>query len=115
MKFPILTILVLILGFTAFGQTFSSDWQKVPPTFSGNDFESIWRSLLKSEDFFKKDEFETTAKFIERINNPLNVKLGNNLTVADTLIFVYKPSSKDFLNFSGLSSEYDADNEYFKR
>lgn len=111
MKFSISIILVLILGFTAFGQTFSSDWQKVPATFSGNDFESIWHSLLRSQDFFKKDEFETTAKFTERINNPLNIKLGNNLTAANTLIFVYKPSSKNFLNFSGLSSEYDADNE----
>lgn len=111
MKFSILITLVLILGFSAFGQTFSSDWQKVPSTFKGNDFEAIYNSLISSQKFFEKDEFETTAKFKERITNPENVKFAGNLTAADTLVFVYEPSPNDYGFINGLLVEYDADKE----
>jgi len=114
MKFSILIILILALGLTAFGQTFSSNWEKVPTAFNGDDFETIYSSLLLSRKFFEKDEFETTAKFIERINNPANINLGNNLTAANTLVFVYKPSPNDYSFGNRLLSEYDADNEVLK-
>ena len=114
MKFSILIILIFTLGLTAFGQTFFSNWEKVPTIFNGNDFETIYSSLLLSRKFFEKDEFETTAKFIERINNPENIDLGNNLTAANTLFFVYKPSPKDYSFANRLFSEYDADNEDLK-
>jgi TonB family protein len=109
MKSSILAALVLLLVFSAFGQTFSPNWEKVPPSFNGNDFETIYDSLLLSRKFFQKNEFETTAKFNERVNNPVNIKLGGNLTAANTLVFVYKP----FGNFvsDGLSAEYNADKE----
>ncbi len=111
MKCSILITLVLFLGFSALGQTFSSDWQKVPSTFKGNDFEAIYNSLISSQKFFEKDEFETTTKFTERITNPANIKFAGNLTAADTLVFVYEPSANDYGFINGLLVEYDADKE----
>lgn len=99
------------MGFSALGQTFSSDWQKVPSTFKGNDFEAIYNSLISSQKFFEKDEFETTTKFTERITNPANIKFAGNLTAADTLVFVYEPSANDYGFINGLLVEYDADKE----
>lgn len=109
MKIKLSILIVLFCVPLSFGQTFSPEWQKVPVTFNGHDFEAIFDVLLSARDFFKKDEFETTAKFTERISNPANIKLGNNLTAADTLIFVYRPSPEKFHGLGDLTSKYDAD------
>jgi TonB family protein len=115
MKSSVSVALVLLLAFSTFGQTFSTNWEKVPRSFIGNDFETIYDSLLLSRKFFQKDEFETTAKYDERINNPVNIRLGSNLTAANTLVFIYKPSQNhlptDVFTDNSLSAEYNADRE----
>ncbi len=115
MKSFVTVTLVLLLVFSTFGQTFSPNWEKVPPTFIGNDFETIYDSLLLSRKFFQKDEFETTAKFDERVNNRVNIRLGGKLTAANTLVFVYKPSLvhslADIFTKNSLLTEYNADTE----
>ena len=87
--------------------SFSPDWQLIPSNFVGHDFKSIYEFLFNSKSSLEKDEFETTAQFENRINNRTSIKIGNNLTAANELIFVYRPTDS---SLNGLTSKYDADN-----
>jgi hypothetical protein len=87
---------------------FQNDWEKIPRNFVGNNFEEIYYYLLRNKPKTRKDEFETTAEYEQRIADKTKVSLGNGLTAQDSLIFVYHPG--DFATY-GLRTQYDADKE----
>lgn len=102
--------LYFIIGFVlqASGQTFSSKWAKVPPTFKGNDARAIAMSLLKWEASIIKDQFEKTTDFEARRSDPKKVILGPGLTAENQLVFRLKLEQ---YSYSMPEVHYDADTE----
>jgi len=109
-KLSILSLLfVLTFSFAAFGQNFSSDWQKVPTDFEGDDFNAVYHALLSSPVLKEKSEFETTADYQKRISETSKIILGGNKSIANDFIFVYRPKSDSYEMRE--ASQYDADKQ----
>jgi hypothetical protein len=103
----ILSILfIFVFGLSVFGQTFSTDWQKVPMGFQGDDVEKIYRILSKSPNLKGKTEFETTADYQKRISDLSKIPLPNK-SADSVLTFIYHPKFDSYS--SKLTSKYDAD------
>jgi hypothetical protein len=106
MKYLLSIIFILIFSLSAFGQTFSSDWQKVPITFQGDDFEKIYKTLSDSPNLKDKSEYETTAEYQKRVTDLTKIALSDK-SAASVLAFVYRPERIEFSRF--LTAKYDAD------
>jgi hypothetical protein len=101
-------LFILIFSLSIAGQTFSSDWQKVPATFQGDDVEKIYKILESTPVLKEKSEFETTADYQKRVNDLSKIDFGNQLSASSLLTFIYKPES---LISSDFESKYDADTQ----
>lgn len=103
-------IFILIFSLAVFGQNYSPDWQKIPATFQGDNFEKIYNTLLSTPILKEKGEFETTADYEKRINNLAAIKFAPNLTAESQLVFVYRKKSP-YSTPKGIFSTYDADKQ----
>jgi hypothetical protein len=100
--------LILVLSCAAFGQSFSTDWQKVPAGFTGNDFNKIYDALKKTPVLQPKGEFETTADYQKRTGDVPKISFGENLNASSNLVFIYKTGGS---YTTSVKSKYDADKE----
>jgi|GEM_PF-7049856 len=98
------------LALKAHSQAFSSDWQKVPLTFQGNDAKAITQALLKNPANFTKSEFETTEAFKKRMANAAAISIGPNLTADKELVFRFEPKET---GWDEIDYKYDADKAAF--
>jgi hypothetical protein len=101
-------VFILIFSLSAFGQSFSSDWQKVPVGFQGDDFEQIYKIVSRSPNLKDKSEFETTADYQRRITDLSKIALPNK-SADSVLVFAYRPTRIEYSRF--FTAKYDADTQ----
>ena len=78
---------------------------KILPNFLGHDLETISQVLNKRQQSSKKDEFETTQAFIQRVNTERNKPIIGTVNINSTLAFV---------SLNSFDSSYDADSNLFR-
>ena len=84
---------------------FDTNIETLPVNFLGHDLKRIYVALSKSEDTFKKSEYESTDKYNARLIDLKNKILLDNFTYGDTYVYVHKKN---------WSNKYDADNGALK-
>jgi hypothetical protein len=84
------------------GEAFDPQIERLPENFLGHDLERIFAAAAERLQL-KKDEFESTSDFTERLNKLNEKPLYGNVQANSTLAFVLSPE------YTVLQSTYDAD------
>ena len=104
-----------IAGVKAVARAFDPNVSMLPRHFTGLDLTSVTRALLAQGDLRKKDSFESTAEYAARIQRLDRSPFLGQVRFGDTVAVSFAESGRSlWALWSGLSSEYDADQEIFK-
>ncbi len=69
---------------------FDTNIETLPVNFLGHDLKRIYLALSKSEDTFKKSEYESTDKYNTRLLDLKSKILLDNFTYGDIYVYVHK-------------------------